>query len=577
MGVWMLEAMTYFHLTTTTATSEVWSDVSSTLPTYLSPQVQSVNESLAFALNVTCHNDRKLVDLTEFEYAYRKETWIPITWREVIKIVAYVIVFMVSLVGNLLVILVVYYNVHMRSSTNQYLVNLAVADLLVTLLCTWVHLVRNLSHPHHVLPAIFCKLDGFAQATSLLASVLTLTVISVGRFVAVIFPLHARTSPDRAHRVIAVVWVTSALLSCPTLFYRELYSIKWANFTSWHCDEVWPNEVKYDPVVRRCVTTYDPKKLFYIILNTAFYFLPVGIMVISYSLVVWRLWMTQLPGEHCVPARNTATRAKKKVVKMVSVVLLVFVLCWTPLQTIILYSNFVHVDHNSLPEWFGVMEFSAYFIALSNSALNPIIYCGFNDNFRKGLMSLLTCRHSSTGRIHHRLHWRGTTGRTRETTVGCSGPEPAVVLEIKSLEINSSSHKSYKKSSHSSRVVMTSYKELRHNKLDDIETDHTFKNHSGGGESSQKGDGCPRITTSTPCNNHCVCLGGDLAEHQRPSGHHHLTEHHHSAPASASSRGRSRVATCCGCCRSTKSASFTLYDVNKLKGNINTDTKEDRV
>ncbi|KAG7161120.1 putative QRFP-like peptide receptor-like 3, partial [Homarus americanus] len=179
-----------------------------------------------------------------------------------------------------------------------------------------------------------------------------------------------------------------------------------------------------------------------------------------------------------------------------------------------------------LPEWFGVMEFSAYFIALSNSALNPIIYCGFNDNFRKGLIS---------------------------------------------------SHKSYKKSSHSSRVVMTSYKELRHNKLDDIETDHTFKNHSGGGESSQKGDGCPRITTSTPCNNHCVCLGGDLAEHQRPSGHHHLTEHHHSAPASASSRGRSRVATCCGCCRSTKSASFTLYDVNKLKGNINTDTKEDRV
>ncbi|KAG7161987.1 Orexin receptor type 1-like 2 [Homarus americanus] len=42
------------------------------------------------------------------------------------QIVAYVIVFMVSLVGNLLVILVVYYNVHMRSSTNQYLVNLAV-------------------------------------------------------------------------------------------------------------------------------------------------------------------------------------------------------------------------------------------------------------------------------------------------------------------------------------------------------------------------------------------------------------------------------------------------------------------
>ncbi|KAG7161119.1 hypothetical protein Hamer_G023502 [Homarus americanus] len=51
MGVWMLEAMTYFHLTTTTATSEVWSDVSSTLPTYLSPQVQSVRVVTGFCFH----------------------------------------------------------------------------------------------------------------------------------------------------------------------------------------------------------------------------------------------------------------------------------------------------------------------------------------------------------------------------------------------------------------------------------------------------------------------------------------------------------------------------------------------
>lgn len=64
----------------------------------------------------------------------------------------------------------------------------------------------------------------FLTETSLLASVLTLTVISVGRFVAVMFPIHSHTSPNHDHRVIAAVWVISALISCPTLFYRELYS-----------------------------------------------------------------------------------------------------------------------------------------------------------------------------------------------------------------------------------------------------------------------------------------------------------------------------------------------------------------
>ncbi|KAG0713724.1 Neuropeptide FF receptor 1 [Chionoecetes opilio] len=104
-------------------------------------------------------------NLSQYEYPYRINTWVPITGRELLKIAAYLIVFLVSLVGNLLVILVVCYNRHMRTSTNQYLVNLAAADLLVTLVCMWVHIVRHLSYPHYVLSAEVCKLDGFVQDT----------------------------------------------------------------------------------------------------------------------------------------------------------------------------------------------------------------------------------------------------------------------------------------------------------------------------------------------------------------------------------------------------------------------------
>nr|WOA03697.1 CHH family candidate receptor A34beta2 [Carcinus maenas] len=417
-----------------------------------------MEDTMNYTMPISCDQDPRIsMNFSEFGYIYRTTTWVPITWREVLKLLAYIITFLVSLVGNLLVILVVRYNRNMSSSTNQYLVNLAVADLLVTLVCKWVHLVRHLSHPHYILPAFFCKLESFVQATALVASVFTLTVISMGRFVAIMFPLHARTSPDRANRVIAAVWIASALLSSPMLFYRELYSIEWSNFTTWHCDEFFPTKKKLLNGV--CVVTYDAKKLFYIILTTTCYFLPVTIMLVNYSLIVWRLWGAQHPGEHH-QHQVAATRNTQRVVRMVTVVLLVFVVCWTPLQTLILYTSVAENFHVS--EWLEKLEFTAYFVAHSNSALNPIIYCGFNANFRQGLVALLYCRHSRSGRNYHPRSWRGLTG-TRDLTSGYSGPEPAVLMEMGSLRHSRLTQRS-STTSLSGRLVYTgSSGEFRHN------------------------------------------------------------------------------------------------------------------
>ncbi|XP_050718279.1 QRFP-like peptide receptor isoform X3 [Eriocheir sinensis] len=356
----------------------------------------------------TCDANPLSFDFSQFEFPYRIDTWKPITWWEVLEIVAYIITFLVSIVGNILVILVVRYNRNMRSSTNQYLVNLAVADLLVTLVCKWVHLVRHLSHPHYVLPAILCKMEGFVQSIALVASVFTLTVISIGRFVAIMFPLHARTSPDRAIRVIAAVWIASALISSPPLLYRGLYKTEWSNFTTWNCDEFFPTKRKFVEGVG-CVVTFDAKRLFYMVFIITCYFLPVTIMLVNYSLIVWKLWGAQQPGEQH-QQQVAATRNMQRVVRMVTVVLVVFVICWTPLQSLMLY-NFIYHEH--LPEWPRWVEFTVYFVANSNSALNPIIYCGFNANFRQGLVALLTCRQTRSGsrtqypssrrRVHHRL------------------------------------------------------------------------------------------------------------------------------------------------------------------------------
>ena len=55
---------------------------------------------------------------------------------------AYLLIFMVGVVGNMLVLVVVFTNSHMQTTTNMYLVNLSAADILMCLGRMWVILYK---------------------------------------------------------------------------------------------------------------------------------------------------------------------------------------------------------------------------------------------------------------------------------------------------------------------------------------------------------------------------------------------------------------------------------------------------
>ena len=78
------------------------------------------------------------------------------------KITVTSLVIVLALVGNCLVALTVWRCRRLRTPTNVYIVSLAVSDLMVTLSCTWVHLVQQLSEGW-VLGAFFCVINTFAQ------------------------------------------------------------------------------------------------------------------------------------------------------------------------------------------------------------------------------------------------------------------------------------------------------------------------------------------------------------------------------------------------------------------------------
>ena len=83
-------------------------------------------------------------------------------WEFVVKIIMYTVVIVIALLGNSLIIIIVWRNKRMRTTTNYYIVNLAVSDLLITCSCTWVNLVDDLTHGW-VLGQFFCKFNSFSQ------------------------------------------------------------------------------------------------------------------------------------------------------------------------------------------------------------------------------------------------------------------------------------------------------------------------------------------------------------------------------------------------------------------------------
>ncbi|KAL8565666.1 hypothetical protein ACOMHN_059682 [Nucella lapillus] len=83
-------------------------------------------------------------------------------WEIALKTAFYVPLILLAVVGNVMVMVVVARDKRMRTTTNYYIVNLAVADCLVTLSCSWVHLLDDLT-PHWILGAFFCKFNTFAQ------------------------------------------------------------------------------------------------------------------------------------------------------------------------------------------------------------------------------------------------------------------------------------------------------------------------------------------------------------------------------------------------------------------------------
>ena len=216
---------------------------------------------------------------------------------------------------------------------------------------------------------------------SVAASVFTIALLSIDRFLAIKHPMVFRrvSTNGIAIKLIIAVWIVSLCLMSPLLVVRKISVIDLIpSDPVYFCGEIWPHEVS-----RR---QYD------IVLFFIFYVVPGAIVCSTYGMIGSELWkedkdLKRTESETSRGLGKQMMRGRKRVAKMLIALAILFALCWLPYHSVSLYLDF-HSTHKQLLD---ILPYTI-FLGHSNSAFNPILYFYSSRSFRCFLVRMLRCK-----------------------------------------------------------------------------------------------------------------------------------------------------------------------------------------
>lgn len=131
--------------------------------------------------------------------------------------VIYILIFITGVFGNFCTCLVIIRNKSMHTATNYYLFSLAISDLLLLVSGMPQEIYSIWSKWPYIFGPIFCVLRGLAAETSTNASVLTITLFTIERYLAICHPFvsHKMSKLSRAIKHVIILWIVSFALALP--------------------------------------------------------------------------------------------------------------------------------------------------------------------------------------------------------------------------------------------------------------------------------------------------------------------------------------------------------------------------
>ncbi|CAH2299941.1 cholecystokinin receptor type A [Pelobates cultripes] len=356
---------------------------------------------------------------------YRLNTTLPTReMHQTVRILLYSLIFLLSVLGNSLVIVVLIRNKRMRTVTNIFLLSLAVSDLMLCLFCMPFTLIPNLLKDF-IFGSTVCKAATYFMGISVSVSTFNLVAISLERYSAICKPLQSRVWQTKSHalKVIAATWCLSFTIMSPYPIYSTLVQFpKSQNATGNMCRLQWPSDLT--------------QQSWYTFLLLILFLVPGIVMSIAYGLISLELYRgirfevnqrkeranstssNQFEnGDGCylqktkrkmklemqqlsthsrakierVRSNSSAANlmAKKRVIRMLIVIVILFFICWTPIFSANAWRAFDTTSADIILS--GAPISFIHLLSYTSACVNPIIYCFMNKRFRLGFLATFAC------------------------------------------------------------------------------------------------------------------------------------------------------------------------------------------
>uniref|UniRef100_A0A672SU15 Type II GnRH receptor n=1 Tax=Sinocyclocheilus grahami TaxID=75366 RepID=A0A672SU15_SINGR len=251
-----------------------------------------------------------------------------------------------------------------RSHVRLLITNLAVADLLVAFVVMPLDAVWNIT-VQWLAGDLACRTLMFLKLVAMYSCAFVTVVISLDRQAAVLNPLSINKARKRNKVLLTVAWTMSVVLSIPQVFVFHVVVID-------------------SPKRFIQCTTYGSfssrwqETLYNMLTFTFLFLLPLFIMISCYSRILFEISkkMTEdslLSNEvQLRRSKNNIPRARMRTLKMTVVIVLSFMVCWTPYYMLGLWYWFCPAGLEETVS--QSLSHILFIFGLLNACLDPIIY-----------------------------------------------------------------------------------------------------------------------------------------------------------------------------------------------------------